>query len=62
MSQEKKPGIAEAITVVEFYYELMLSETDKEPDNVMAIMHDNHQKLISALQYDPVPIRPLKQC
>ena len=62
MEQEKKPGIAEAIAVVIFFCDLMLSDTDKEPHNVMAIIYDYHEKLICALQYDPVLIRPTKKC
>ena len=62
MEQEKRPGIAEAIDVVEFFYDLMLTDMDKEPNNMMAIMHDYHQKLIRTLQYDPVLIRALKEC
>ena len=61
MEQTKKPGIAEAIGVVELFYDLMLSNMDKEPHNMMAIMHDYHQELIRTLQYDPI-IRPPKEC
>ena len=62
MEQTKKPGIAEAIAVVEKIYDLMVSDMDKEPHNMMAIMHDWHQELIRNLQYDPVLIRPPKEC
>ena len=61
MEQGKKPGIAEAIEVVEYFHDLMLSDENMEPKNVMAILHQYHQCLIRTLKYDPVPIRPLKK-
>ena len=53
MEQGKKPGIAEAIDVVELFYDLMLSDMDKETDNMMAIMEYWPGKPIRNLQYKP---------
>ena len=61
MEQGKKPGIAEAIGVVELFHDLMLSDMDKETDNMMDTMEYWHRKLIQTLRYDPVPIRPPKK-
>ena len=50
MDQAKKQAIASAIAIVENSHALMLSEMDKNPKNIMGIMHEHHQKLIRTLQ------------